>query len=174
MLKKILKLTFFIITLFLVILLQTSFLGGLNFYSPIFINLPLLFLVIIIFLFNTEKVFLSSLALGFFLDFYTTKFFGFYILLFLVEFFALNFFLENVLQNKSLRSLLVANLVSIVVWFLSHLLYFIIASSYLDLFFNFKELLVPTLFQVLISSLVLFVIFKVLPFGKKLLSAKAL
>lgn len=174
MLKKIFQSIFFAIALLFAIFLQTSFLGSLNFSLPTFINLPLSFLVATLFIYNSEKVFISSLIFGFFLDFFTSKFFGFYLILFLIEFFVLKFFLENILQNKSLRSLLVANFVSLVIWFLFHLIYYFIISNFSDLIFNFRGILNIFILQILISSSLLFVVFRLFPFGRNLLKSDTL
>jgi len=90
---------------------------------PLLLNLPLLFFTILIFFSDLEDAILSAFVFGLFLDFYSQLFFGFFILVFIIEVLALKFFIHNIFQNKNINSLLIINLPAIVIW---HLLYFIL------------------------------------------------
>ena len=117
------KYLFIFLTIVILVILQIAFLPGLNTKLPIFINLPLLLVVFLIFFYDTSISLPGSLLTGLLFDFYATTFFGFYVLLLLVIFISIKFFSLYILQNKNLFVFIFLNIISILIW---HLLTFII------------------------------------------------
>ena len=151
-------------------ILQIVVLPTIHLNLPLIINIPLLLFTIIIFFVNFEEAILSAFIFGIFLDFYSHLFFGFFILLFVIEVFILKFFIHNIIQNKNINSLVIANLISVILWQFIYYLpislnmkfrnedisYFISWSYYFNI-----------LLQFFCHSIIIVLLVKIIPFLKK-------
>ena len=167
------KYLFIFLTVIILVIFQIAFLPGLNSNLPSFINLPLLLIIFLIFFFNNSISFPSILLSGLLLDFYSTNFFGFFILLFLIEFIIIKFFSLHILQNKNLFIFISLNILSIFIWHILSLILVFMTLKFnnqpLELVINIKYLL-NILYQLIIHSVIVFLLYKFSPHVKSNLS----
>ena len=94
------KIIFLIIASLLTAVIQIGLLPGLGYNTVLLINLPLFFIVFIIFFNDFEFSLISAVFLGMLLDLYSNLFFGLFILIFLIEVLTIRFFLGNIFEHK--------------------------------------------------------------------------
>jgi cell shape-determining protein MreD len=169
-----LKFLSILITVILLIALQIGFLPGLNHNLILLINLPLLFIVFLAFFSDYETSLTAALLLGLFLDLYSQLFFGFFIILLIIEVILIKFFILHVLQNRRLRALLFINLIAIFAWQLIYFIALFITSRLTNLSLdNFlgSQYFIYSTYQLFIHSLIILILSKSLPRFKANLSS---
>jgi len=146
-----------VITIILITTLQLGFLPGLNYNLALFVNLPLLFIVFITFFYHTETAIVAALFLGLMLDLYSPLFFGFYIILFLIEISVIRFFILHILQNKNLAVFLLVNLLAVLIWQIIYLAIIIFQGNLTG------QYLANILWQLLAHSALVLIFYKISP-----------
>ncbi len=168
------KYLFIFLTIIISVILQLAFLPGFSFDLPIFINLPLLLLIFLIFFFDSSISLPSSLLAGLLFDFYATTFFGFYILVFLVIFIIIKIFSFYILQNKNLFVFIFLNILGVLLWHFLNFIIIFIRSNFnnypLDNIISLTYFL-NILYQLLIHLFIIFLLYKFLPYIKSNLSS---
>jgi hypothetical protein len=168
-----LKFLFISISIFLLVVIQIGFLPGLNNNLKLFINLPILFIVLAAFFLDYEMAITSALILGLFLDLYSHFFFGFFIISFVIQVLIIKFFVLHILQNKRLSSLLLLNLIAIVVWQLCYMLTILLTSKLNNLsptsVFSSQYISAP-IYQFIIHSFIILLLYKFVPRFKLILT----
>ncbi|MFH1890354.1 MAG: hypothetical protein ABIJ91_02180 [Candidatus Kuenenbacteria bacterium] len=122
----------------ILVMIELVFLPGLGSEIPGIINLPLLFFVFVSFFLDRQTIFSLAVVLGLVFDVYASIFFGFFILIFIIEFLSLEFAKNNVLQNKNLFSFLALNWLGILIWWVGHAVIFYIWIRFSALSFNMQ------------------------------------
>ena len=163
-----------LVTVILLIALQIGFLPGLSYDLVLLINLPLLFILLLTFFSDYETSLTAALLLGLFLDLYSNLFFGFFILLLIVEVLLIKFFLLHVLQNKRLRALLLVNLIAIFTWQFIYFITLIITNKLGGL--NLSDSLgsqyfIHSIYQFIIHSIIILILSRFFPHFKSNLSS---
>ena len=159
-----LKIPSLILTIIFINALQIGFLPGINYHLPLLINLPLLLLVFIIYFYHYETALLAAVFAGLILDFYSPLFFGFFILIFLIEVLAIKFILKSILQHKNLAVLILVNLIAIIIYQIIYLAVFwgsakssgfSLAGSLTAQYFIFSSL------QMIVHSFIILLFYKI-------------
>ena len=151
------KILSLIIAVILVAFFQLGFLPGLSYNLTPLINLPLLFIVFVAFFYNAETAIITALFLGLLLDLYSTLFFGFHIILLLIEVLAIKFFILHILQNKNLVVFLLVNSLAVLIWQVIYLAVIIFQTDLTNQYF------INILGQLLIHSVLILTFYKILP-----------
>jgi len=167
------KYLFIFLTIIVLVILQIAFLPGLNIKLPIYINLPLLLIIFLIFFYDTSISLSGALLAGLLFDFYAVTFFGFYILLFLTIFIFIKFFSLYVLQNKNLFVFIFLNIIGILTWYLLTFIIIILKIKFGDyqsnIIFNSIYFL-NILYQLITHVFIIFLLYKFFPRLKSILS----
>ena len=145
------KIIFKFIIIVLIVVLHLSVLSSVDISLTKYFSLPIIFISFVAFLEPMSSAILSACLLGLLLDLYSPVFFGFYIIVFLLSAFAIQFFMTNFFQHKNLGSLLATSVLPLLIYQLIYLVYYYFSSysgsnlspQYLLIFF----------WQVLIHSL---------------------
>ncbi len=127
------------------------FLGNLN----IYINLPLLVIFFITFFYNFDIALFNGLIVGLVLDLYASSFFGFFILIFVVEVYFIYFLKNNLLRGKSLFSLAFCSLASVLLWYILYVTFALPLAQTFNLGLYLKRFGVPFIWQNILHIIVL-------------------
>ena len=168
-----LKFLFILISIFLLVVIQIGFLPGLNNNLSLFVNLPLLFIVLMAFFFDYELAIASALLLGLFLDLYSHFFFGFFIIALVIQVLIIKFFTLHILQNKRLLSLLLINLIAIIIWQLVYILTSLFMAKLNNLSLAAvlsSQYFFTPLYQFIIHSFIILFLYKFFPRFKLILT----
>src|SRR3989338_4536904 len=125
-----LKIFSLLLVIILVIALQIGFLPGIDYQLALLINLPLLLLVFISYFYHYGTAVLAAVFAGLILDVYSPLFFGFFILLFLLEVFAIKAILKSILQHKNLAVFILVNLISLIIYQIIYLVVLLSAAKF--------------------------------------------
>lgn len=169
-----LKFLSILISIILLVALQIGFLPGLNHSLILIINLPLLFIVFLAFFSDYETSLVAALLLGLFLDLYSQLFFGFFIILLIIEVVLIKFFILYILQNRRLRTLLLINFIAIIAWQFIYFITLLVISRLTDLTlgdFLSNQYFIYSIYQLIIHSLIILFLSKLIPRLKTNLSS---
>ena len=155
-----------IISAILLVVFQLTWLPSFNFNLSLGFNLPLILLIFLIFFFNQPVVIVIAAVSGLLFDLYSPNFFGFYFLLFMFEYAVLQFFTIQILQNKSLFAFISLNVLAVLVWQLTSLIFLYVFSLSHNL--NFIQLipagyLLIIFYQFITHLILVWLIYKILP-----------
>ena len=170
-----LKIPSLILTIIFINALQIGFLPGINYHLALLINLPLLLLVFIIYFYHYETAILAAVFIGLILDFYSPLFFGFFVLLFLIEVLAIKFILKTILQHKNLAVLILVNLISIIIYQIIYLAVFLgsAKSSGFSLAGSLTvQYFILSLLQIIVHSFIILLFYKILSHFKSQLMSQ--
>lgn len=109
---------FFLIALaaLLILTLQISVLPVISWSLTQLVCLPLIFISFLALLDSFSVSLFTGALLGLLMDLYSPYFFGFYTIIFLLSIILIKFFHLNFFQHKNLGSLLIANLLSLIIF----------------------------------------------------------
>lgn len=127
---------------------QTTVFPAWGFAIRAYFFLPLLILSLVIFLADFETTLFYALFLGLFMDLYSLKFFGFYMVSFTVVVVLSRFLVRHYFDHKKFITLLAANIISVLLW---HLLYILLNIGRI---FSQPELLWPAYLSVAGAQLI--------------------
>lgn len=121
------------------------------------INPALLFLVFAVLFFDFNLSLFYVLITGLLFDFYSPFFFGFYLLLFLIELGLIKAFIYYFLRQQNIFTYLILNFLAIVIWYLAMSAIVLLAN------FNFFDFVSKIFYQSLTHFVLVFSAYKFWP-----------